>query len=288
MATTARRLAQNQFARLLESSLPRGAERVEIIAVDLDSHASWPGSPGTADDWDLIASFDALIVTGAEPQAAELRVDPSFALVGKILDATSARAVPVLFSCLSAHAALGHLYGVRRRRLAEKCIGVLPHTVAPNSSGLTAGMSQQMAMPHSRWNTIRRTDMVEAGVPLAILVGTDDWAVATSPDGVRYTFVQSHPEYFSDTLLREYRRDVRRFLDGESDTYPCMPRGYFSATHAGVLAAFSRHARNNRSAATFAAFPEIRLGPESAQTWTSTARVLTANWTRNVLEVLNA
>ncbi|MGF7234845.1 MAG: homoserine O-acetyltransferase/O-succinyltransferase family protein [Frankia sp.] len=288
MATTARGLAQNQFARLVESSLPRGAEHVEISTVDLDPQADWLGSPGSPRDWDLITSFDAVIVTGAEPQTAELKVDPSFALVGRILDATASRAVSVLFSCLSAHAALGHIYGLSRRRLGEKCVGVLPHTVAPSSGEITAGLPQHVTMPHSRWNTVRRTELAEAGVRLALLAGTGDWAIATSPDGFRYTFVQGHPEYFSDTLWREYRRDVKRFLYGESDDYPSLPSNYFAAAHVEAFDAFCRYAQNNRRAGTFAAFPEAPPALEDARAWAYAARVLTANWTRNVLETLNA
>jgi homoserine O-succinyltransferase len=40
-------------------------------------------------------------------------------------------------------------------------------------------------------------------------------------------FVQGHPEYEPDTLLREYRRDVRRFVAGEREAYPEIPLGYF-------------------------------------------------------------
>ena len=35
-----------------------------------------------------------------------------------------------------------------------------------------------------------------------------------------FVFFQGHPEYESDTLLREYRRDVGRYIKGETATYP--------------------------------------------------------------------
>ncbi len=38
-------------------------------------------------------------------------------------------------------------------------------------------------------------------------------------------FLQGHPEYDADTLAREYRRDVGRFLAGERADAPAPPAG---------------------------------------------------------------
>ena len=40
-------------------------------------------------------------------------------------------------------------------------------------------------------------------------------------------FFQGHPEYAAETLLREYLRDVGRFLRGEQELHPAPPSGYF-------------------------------------------------------------
>jgi homoserine O-succinyltransferase len=53
-----------------------------------------------------------------------------------------------------------------------------------------------------------------------------------------FLFVQGHPEYDRHALHREYRRDVRRFLRGQSDRYPEIPSGYFDADTARVLEEF--------------------------------------------------
>ena len=44
-----------------------------------------------------------------------------------------------------------------------------------------------------------------------------------------FLFLQGHPEYEAGTLLREYRRDIARFLRGEREHYPAVPQGYFDA-----------------------------------------------------------
>ena len=42
-------------------------------------------------------------------------------------------------------------------------------------------------------------------------------------------FLQGHPEYDADSLAREYRRDVGRYLDGTRADYPAMPENCFTA-----------------------------------------------------------
>jgi hypothetical protein len=42
-----------------------------------------------------------------------------------------------------------------------------------------------------------------------------------------FVFFQDHPEYESNTLLVENRRDITRCFRGETNAYPSMPSGYF-------------------------------------------------------------
>ncbi len=42
-------------------------------------------------------------------------------------------------------------------------------------------------------------------------------------------FLQGHPEYDADTLAREYRRDMLRFLRGEAPAPPRLPGALFPA-----------------------------------------------------------
>ncbi len=282
MATTARGLAQAQFARLLRSATSDDRIEADVGIVNLDPTDSWPRPPGTRADWDRIAAFDAVIVTGAEPRAAESRLDPSFPVVEKILDVTMPRAVSTIFSCLAAHAALEHLYSIPRYQLAEKRVGVLTHVVSADASPLTTGLPDLVAMPHSRWNTVHRGDLTAAGARPVICTGSEDWAVATSPDGIRYIFLQGHPEYFADTLLREYRRDVRRYLDGMSEVYPAVPAGYLSACDVEALTGFAAHARQHRSGHLLAEFPAVTPDPAAARAWVQPAAAFAANWTGRV------
>ena len=42
-----------------------------------------------------------------------------------------------------------------------------------------------------------------------------------------FVHFQGHPEYGAQTLLKEYRRDIKRFLRGERETYPSDAKGLF-------------------------------------------------------------
>ena len=55
-----------------------------------------------------------------------------------------------------------------------------------------------------------------------------DAFVREEQGGSLFVFFQGHPEYETDTLAREYRRDVGRFLRGEREHYPAAPEGYFN------------------------------------------------------------
>ncbi|CAM3750071.1 homoserine O-succinyltransferase [Kibdelosporangium persicum] len=254
MAVSARGLAGRQFSTWISAADPDTETQV------VDS------------DWTEIESFDALVVTGAEPSTADLRQDPCHAVVGRILESTSA---PVVFSCLSAHSALNHLYALPRRRLPAKRIGVFEHAVAPGP--LTAGLSDVVHVPHSRWNTV---DLM--GVTAQMVTVDGDWAYAAAD---RYMFVQGHPEYFPDTLFREYRRDVRRYLSRESDDFPTIPSGYFTVETLAELADFSVRARRRRSPDTFAAFPDVRRA--TGDGWAGPAVKVAANWLAAVRGAVN-
>ena len=88
--------------------------------------------------------------------------------------------------------------------------------------------------------------MLKAGYE--IVIGSDHsdvgWSVATCRRGDgRFVLCQGHPEYGTLSLLREYRRDVRRFLFGRGAVpYPRVPESYFGPEAIATLDAFERRA----------------------------------------------
>jgi homoserine O-succinyltransferase len=167
-----------------------------------------------------------------------------------------------IWSCLAAHAALLHSDGIVRRRLAEKRFGVFEYERAADHP-LTAGTPMRLPMPHSRWNDIPESDLRDCGY--TVLTRSRDGGVdAFARQGKSlFVFFQGHPEYEANTLLLEYRRDVRRYLSGERDTYPAMPVGYF-----------------DQDTTDMAALAETKV----SYTWHSAAVQICGNW----LEYLRA
>jgi homoserine O-succinyltransferase len=91
-------------------------------------------------------------------------------------------------------------------------------------------------------------------------------------------FFQGHPEYEDQTLLKEFRRDVGRFLSGEQATYPRAPAGYFGETVQRVLDEFERRAIADRDAVSIHEFPYAAAAAAVENRWTGPAVAIYRNW----------
>jgi homoserine O-succinyltransferase len=271
-------LAHQQFGAMIETA---GAERglhVELHALPLPPETALVDPRFCGIDWETVAAMDALIVTGTEPRAAELPADPMRALVGHLLEVTG-QVASTIFSCFSAHAALSILHSLDRTGLPEKRRGVFPHDLCSPGHPLIQGLSAGAPAPHSRWNRIGLDHLVAAGVaPVLTLPSDDDWYLATSSDGLRYLFLQGHPEYHGDTLFREYRRDVRRYLSGQNDRYPVAPEFYLDQQAIDDLLAFRETALDDRDPELMARFPSEGLIDRCRSSWDDDAKIFTGNW----------
>jgi homoserine O-succinyltransferase/O-acetyltransferase len=261
--------ASSRAVRLRLSSfpeLPRSSEAVEHIA-----GSYWPI------DALLAAPLDALIVTGTEPRAARLTDEPYWQRSVDLLAFAEQHTAASVWSCLAAHSAVLHLDGIERRRLPEKRCGVYEHSILAGHP-LLEGVSAPMFMPHSRWNELSADALRAAGYTLL------SWSAETGADAfVRQErslllFFQGHPEYEDLTLLKEYRRDVGRYLRGEQPHYPTLPCGYLSADALGGLSAFREQALAERSAGLLDKFPFGAVAAELKNTWRPAAVAIYRNW----------
>ena len=192
------------------------------------------------------------VVTGCEPAGGDLRREPLWPLYERIFEWAPEATGSLWLACLAAHAALGHYDGLERRPLPSKYSAVLSQAVEQDHP-LTAGLPAQVAIPHSRANEVPTAEVAGAGYRLAIASEETGWTLATAERaGCLLVAVQGHPEYAADTLLREYRRDVRRFLAGERDLYPPLPGGYLDRAAEERFTAFRRRAEQH---------PAERRGP---------------------------
>jgi homoserine O-succinyltransferase/O-acetyltransferase len=226
--------------------------------------------------------LDGLIVTGTEPRAPALADEPYWPTLTKLVDWAEDHAISTVWSCLAAHAAVLHIDGIGRRAFREKLTGVFDCTKATDHP-IVVGAPSRWRVPHSRYNELPEEALVSRGYCiLSRLPGTGADMFVKQRRSL-FLFVQGHLEYDPGALLREYRRDIRRFLAGERDSYPEMPRGYFDEDAAPALAAFRRQALGNRSIDLLLTFPAIAEG-KLTHPWLGPAVRIYANWLSYLVE----
>jgi len=218
----ARSATERQFRQVLGAAAGDRAIRLRCFGTGAAAALA-----GYADVEAIFESeLDGIIVTGAEPQAGRLRDEPLWPMITRLVDWVDSRAIPSIWSCLAAHAAVHYLDGVDRTPLAEKLSGVFSGDVVAGHT-LTRGLDAGWKIPHSRCNGLAEDALRAAGY--TILVRSDEAGVDMFQKTMNapFIFFQSHPEYDADTLLNEFRRDVRRYHLGERPSCPNAPRHYF-------------------------------------------------------------
>lgn len=226
--------------------------------------------------------FDALIMTGTEPRSANLEEEPYWQTLGQILDWAETNTASTILSCLAAHAGVLYSDGISRHRLPDKQFGVfdfeksVSHPLTTNCDGIR--------FPHSRWNEVRAEELTACGYQVLTqsVDGGADSFIKKKKNSL-FVHFQGHPEYNAHTLFKEYRRDIRRFLKHERETYPTMPRGYFNSEMGRVLNDFRNAAVVDRREEMMECFPEAAIAGTLKNTWQSCATAIYRNWIHYVL-----
>jgi len=222
--------------------------------------------------------FDGVIMTGTEPRQPDLRNEPYWSALGNVLDWAESNTASTILSCLAAHAGVLYSDGIGRRPLSDKQFGVFEFTKSANHP-LTAGTPEKMRFPHSRWNEVPAEAVTANGYQLltqSVEGGVDSFVKMKKKS--LFVHFQGHPEYGAQTLLKEYRRDIKRFLRSERETYPSMPKGYFAADAAALLTKFRETMGSDRREELMAGFPEAAVVGSLQKTWHSSAVSIYTNW----------
>jgi homoserine O-succinyltransferase len=221
--------------------------------------------------------LDGLIVTGTEPLAADLKDEPFWGSLTRVLEWAEQNTHSTVLSCLAAHAGILHIDGIVRRPLGGKRFGVF-ECERVGDHPLMATAPSRLRMPHSRWNEIPEEALMACGY--RVLTRSEDAGVDAFVKQRKslFVFFQGHPEYEAVTLLLEHRRDIGRFLRGETDTYPPMPKGYLDEDTIDALTALQARALTDRREELLAEFPTALAAGKVTNTWRSTAVSLYRNW----------
>jgi homoserine O-succinyltransferase/O-acetyltransferase len=189
--------------------------------------------------------LDALIITGAQPQADRLSDEPYWEELAELIDWAKLHTTSTILSCLAAHAGVLHLDGVERRPLPEKCTGVFA-AATETAHPLADEQGRVRLIPHSRYNGLSRSELEQAGYVVLTSsprCGVDSFVKSF---GSQFVFLQGHPEYDANSLAREYRRDTDRYLRRETDRKPVRPSGYFGAEAEAELRSMERSGWEDR------------------------------------------
>jgi homoserine O-succinyltransferase len=254
------------------AGVPRGERIAALIAEeysDLDSLYDRPP--------------DLLLVTGANPVERRIEDEPYWAELTELLRFGSEQVGSMLLSCLSAHAALTVFDGVEREFLTAKCTGVFAQDLEVDHP-LARGMESSVVLPHSRWNTVPEGALRASGYELAMRSAEVGWSVATRRiENADVVLVQGHPEYEAMSLLREYRRDLRRYASGERDELPSLPlRCVAEGDWPSLEELHLRVTGGEREPALVETYPFNEVGARAPRSWSTVANRLYANWLAEV------
>ena len=237
--------------------LPRSAEAQAY----LDSHYA---------NFDQLREMglDALIISGANVTEPSIEMEPFWEPLQRVIEWATTNVTSILCSCLATHALVKQLYQIDRHPLPLKQWGVYSHRVRKRYHPLLQDINTRFDVPHSRWNEVTRDAMESAGLHVLVESDVAGAHMAVSPDQFRIVYFQGHPEYDYNSLLKEYKREVMRFLDDEIEAPPPYPENYFSEKCIDTAESYLGHALQAKSQGhPLPEFPEEQFNLHLDNTW---------------------
>lgn len=160
--------------------------------------------------------FDGLIVTGVNALKDRVEDEAIWPEVQKIMEWSRENVFSSLFLCWGAKAALKYFHNIDSLKGESKTFGLFEHRLLSDKTGVMFGFPDLFQAPVSRWKNPRR-DQIQNVKELEIIADSTETGpnmLAESrpfDDGEafypRRLYVLNHPEYETDTLHREYKRD---------------------------------------------------------------------------------
>jgi homoserine O-succinyltransferase len=276
---------ERQFISVLNAASEGFNVRMHFYSlVDLPKSSVGDVSPGTSYSsidtlWET--KLDGLIVTGKEPITTNLKDEPCWNRLTQVLEWARENTCSTVWSCLAAHAAVLYMDGISRHKNHEKHCGIF-ECARVSSHPLMEGAPSKFCVPHSRWNSLFEEELVlhEYSV-LSRIAGLEVDAFMKDENSL-FVFFQGHLEYDSDTLLREYRRDVCRYLNHEALAYPSIPAGYFDWNTEDTLMVLQDKIMFSQNKELFASLSTVLEAAKVKDTWHSTTALIYGNWLRYI------
>ena len=232
--------------------------------------------------------LDALIITGANVANPTLDQEPFWEPLMEVVEWAKDNVASILCSCLATHALVKFGHEIERRQLPQKQWGVYSHKIRQPDHPLMREINTRFDAPHSRYNDVSTNQFEQEG--MSVLVSSTEAGVhlAVSPDQFRVVYFQGHPEYDGISLLKEYKREVFRFLNDERESVPRYPDHYFNVGAGEIAAAYLESAECAKSnGEALPEFPEEELASRVDNTWGDTGKAIVNNWLGLVYQLTN-
>lgn len=220
--------------------------------------------------------LDALIITGANPIQSDITLEPYWGPLEEAVSWAKDNVCSVMCSCLATHAIVKQLWGIERYQLPTKRWGVYSNRITDVAHPLIANINTRFDAPHSHVYETSSEQFRQAGLIVLAESKVSNLHLATSPDGFRFVFFQGHPEYDSVSLLKEYKREVVRYIQGVRKDYPDFPENYFNETASKIFEDFRQDVLNTTD--KLREFPDELALPLMENTWTDTGKAIINEW----------
>ena len=214
---------ENQLLRLLGNT----PLQADITLMQMASHVSRHVSPSHLQafykTFDELRDerFDGMIITGAPVENMPFEQVDYWEELCTVMDWSVTHVYSTMHICWGAQAGLYHHFGIPKYQLPRKMSGIFRHHVLFPKEPLLRGFDDVFCAPHSRHTEVRAED-IRRDDRLRLLAESNEAGVyiVEAMNG-RQIFVLGHGEYDSDTLKREYERDLAKGLN------PDVPAHYF-------------------------------------------------------------
>ncbi|GHV97012.1 homoserine O-succinyltransferase [Lactobacillus nasalidis] len=193
---------------------------------------NWPAKPL---DLDELSGLDGFIITGAPIEQLPFEEVDYWDELTQLFDRLKSLAIPQLYVCWGAMAAMHYFYGIGKHPLKEKLFGIYSQRIlAP--SPLLAGLANGFRAPHARYAEMNRAEILR-NPRLTIHAQTPEGRLCLVSGPGRQSFLFSHLEYGPQAFSKEYQRELA--ARGGDDTGLAKPQCYFADESAMALPQFT-------------------------------------------------
>ncbi|NGP43769.1 homoserine O-succinyltransferase [Bacillaceae bacterium SIJ1] len=166
-------------------------------------------------------NFDGMIITGAPIEHLDFQEVNYWDEFTYLMDWTKTHVTSTLHSCWGAQAGLFYHYDIPKHKLEQKCFGVYSHNIVEPNCELLRGFDDRFYVPHSRHMTTTKEDILQVDDLMLLAESEKAGVCLVQSKDRKQVFLTGHPEYDTQTLQNEYKRDVTNGMNIQLPDYEC-------------------------------------------------------------------